>query len=200
MPSIPGVPGTPVPLAGAASSWLNWTPAASGGSPISSHLVRIYRKGVLSSQVVVDADSFHTITALTAGTSTSFTVAAMNGVGVGPFSERTKSIIPLKNTGTYTRPQTATATNIVPDAPTKVFTTRLRSSLNVLWTPPSNAIASSYEVVFYQNKNIVAKVVTVASGGIRVYGLKKGVYSVRVRATNVTGTGKLSRPLRTVVQ
>jgi subtilisin family serine protease len=200
MPSIPGVPGTPVALAGAASSWLNWTPAASGGSPISSHLVRIYRKGVLSSQVVVDADSFHTITALTAGTSTSFTVAAMNGVGVGPFSERTKSIIPLKNTGTYTRPQTASATNIVPDAPTKVFTTRLRSSLNVLWTPPSNAIASSYEVVFYQNKNIVAKVVTVASGGIRVYGLKKGVYSVRVRATNVTGTGKLSRPLRTVVQ
>jgi len=200
MPSIPGVPGTPVPLAGAASSWLNWTPAASGGSPISSHLVRIYRKGVLSSQVVVDADSFHTITALTAGTSTSFTVAAMNGVGVGPFSERTKAIIPLKNTGTYTRPQTASATNIVPDAPTKVFTTRLRSSLNVLWTPPSNAVASSFEVVFYQNKKIVAKVVTVASGGIRVYGLKRGVYSVRVRATNVTGTGKLSRPLRTVVQ
>jgi subtilisin family serine protease len=200
MPSVPGVPGTPVPLAGAASSWLNWTPAASGGSPISSHLVRIYRKGVLSSQVVVDADSFHTITALSAGTSTSFTVAAMNGVGAGPFSERTKSIIPLKNTGTYTRPQTASATNVIPDAPTKVFTTRLRSSLNVLWTPPSNAIASSYEVVFYQNKNIVAKVVTVASGGIRVYGLKRGVYSVRVRATNVTGTGKLSRPLRTVVQ
>jgi len=200
MPSVPGVPGTPVPLAGAASSWLNWTPAASGGSPISSHLVRIYRKGVLSSQVVVDADSFHTITALTAGTSTSFTVAAMNGVGVGPFSERTKSIIPLKNTGTYKRPQTASVTNLVPDAPTKVFTTRLRSSLNVLWTPPSNAVASSYEVVFYRDKNIVAKVVTTASGGIRVYGLKKGVYSVRVRATNMTGTGKLSRPLRTVVQ
>ena len=200
MPSVPGVPGTPVPLAGAASSWLNWTPAASGGSPISSHLVRIYRKGVLSSQVVVDADSFHTITALTAGSSTSFTVAAMNGVGVGPFSERTKSIIPLKNTGTYKRPQTASVTNLVPDAPTKVFTTRLRSSLNVLWTPPSNAVASSYEVVFYRDKNIVAKVVTTASGGIRVYGLKKGVYSVRVRATNMTGTGKLSRPLRTVVQ
>ena len=199
MPSIPGVPGAPVPLAGASSSWLNWTPAASGGSPISSHLVRIYRKGVLTSQVVVDADSFHTITALTAGTSTSFTVAAMNGVGAGPFSERTKPIVPLKTTGTYSRPQTASTTNIVPDAPTKVFTSRLRSSLNVLWTPPSNAVASSYEVVFYQNKKIVAKVVTVASGGIRVYGLKRGVYSVRVRASNMTGTGKLSRPLRTVV-
>ena len=200
LPSIPGIPGTPVSLAGAASAWLNWTAAATGGSPISGHVVRIYRKGVLSSQVVVDADSFHTITALSAGTSTSFTVAAMNGVGAGPFSERTKPIVPLKTTGTYTRPQTASTTNIVPDAPTKVFTSRLRSSLNVLWTPPSNAVASSYEVVFYQNRKIVAKVVTVASGGIRVFGLKRGVYSIRVRATNVTGTGKLSRPVRTVVR
>jgi hypothetical protein len=76
----------------------------------------------------------------------------------------------------------------------------VKSSLNILWTPPTNAVASSYETVFYQNKKIVAKVVTVASGGIRVFGLKKGVYSVRVRATNVTGTGKLSRPLRIVVR
>jgi hypothetical protein len=76
----------------------------------------------------------------------------------------------------------------------------LRTSLNILWTPPTNAVASSYEVVFYQNKKIVAKVVTVATGGIRVFGLKRGVYSVRVRATNVTGTGKLSRPLRVVVR
>jgi predicted phage tail protein len=124
----------------------------------------------------------------------------MNGVGVGPFSSPSNTIVALKTTGTYTRPQTTSATNIVPDAPTKVFTSRLRTSLNILWTPPTNAVASSYEVVFYQNKKIVAKVVTVASGGIRVFGLKRGLYSVRVRATNVTGTGKLSRPLRTVVR
>jgi subtilisin family serine protease len=200
MPSIPGVPGTAVSLAGAASAWLNWTAAATGGSPISGHVVRIYRRGVLTSQIVVDADSFHTISRLAAGSSTYFTVAAMNGVGVGPFSSPSNTIVALKTTGTYTRPQTTSATNIVPDAPTKVFTSRLRTSLNILWTPPTNAVASSYEVVFYQNNRIVAKVVTAATGGIRVFGLKRGVYSVRVRATNVTGTGKLSRPLRTVVR
>ena len=199
-PTVPGMPGTAVSLAGAASAWLNWTAAATGGSPISGHVVRIYRKQTLVGQVVVDADTFHTISALTAGSSTYFTVAAMNGVGAGPFSLPSNSIVPLKNTGTYTRPQTASATNIVPDAPTKVFTSQLRSSLNILWTPPTNAVASSYETVFYQNKKIVAKVVTVASGGIRVFGLKRGVYSVRIRATNMTGTGKLSRPLRTVVR
>jgi subtilisin family serine protease len=200
MPSVPGVPGTPVPLAGATSSWLNWTTAASGGSPITAHLVRVYRRSVLTAQVVVDADTFHTITSLTAGSSTSFTVAAMNGVGAGPFSEMTKPIIPLKNTGTFTKSQSASATDIVPNAPTRVMTTQVKSSVIILWTPPTNAIASSYETVFYQNKKIIAKVVTVASGGIRVFGLKKGVYSVRVRATNMTGTGKLSRYVRTVVR
>jgi hypothetical protein len=160
----------------------------------------VYRRSVLTAQVVVDADTFHTITSLTAGSSTSFTVAAMNGVGAGPFSEMTKPIIPLKNTGTFTKSQSASATDIVPNAPTRVMTTQVKSSVIILWTPPTNAIASSYETVFYQNKKIIAKVVTVASGGIRVFGLKKGVYSVRVRATNMTGTGKLSRYVRTVVR
>ena len=199
-PSVPGVPGSPVALAGATSSWLNWTTATTGGSPITAHVVRIYRRNVLTSQVVVDADTFHTITGLTPGSTTSFTVAAMNGVGAGPFSAQSRTIIPLKNTGTFTKSQSASATDIIPDAPTQVSTSQVRSSVTILWTPPTNAVASSFETVFYQNRKIVAKVVTVASGGIRVFGLKRGVYSVRVRATNVTGTGKLSRPIRTVVR
>lgn len=193
MPSVPGAPGTPVALAGATSAWLNWAAAADGGSPITGHIVRIYRKKTLVGQVVVDADTSHTISGLTAGSSTYFTVAAMNGVGAGPFSAASNTIIPLKNTGAYVKSQSSSATDIVPEAPTKVSTTQVKSSVTILWNPPTNAIASSYETVFYQNKKIVAKVVTVASGGIRVFGLKKGVYAVRVRATNMTGTGKLSR-------
>lgn len=193
MPSIPGATGTPVALAGANSSWLNWTAAADGGSPITGHIVRIYRKKSLVGQVVVDADTYHTISGLTAGTSTYFTISAMNGVGAGPFSAPSNTIIPLKNTGTYVKSQSASASDIVPNAPSRVSTSQVKSSLTILWTPPTNAVASSYETVFYQNKKIVAKVVTVASGGIRIFGLKKGVYAVRVRATNMTGTGKLSR-------
>ena len=200
MPSVPGLTGTPVALAGATSAWLDWTAAADGGSPITGHIVRIYRKKSLVGQVVVDADTSHTISGLTAGSSTYFTVAAMNGVGAGPFSKASNTIIPLKNTGTYVKSQSASATDIVPDAPTNVSNVQVKSSVTVLWTPPTNAVASSYETIFYQNKKIVAKVVTVASGGIRVFGLKKGVYAVRVRATNISGTGKLSRYVRLTVR
>jgi subtilisin family serine protease len=200
MPSVPGTTGVPRALAGATSAWLEWAAANNGGSPITAHIVRVYRKKVLTAQVVVDADTYHTISGLTAGSSTYFTVAAMNGVGAGPFSSPSNTISPLKNTGSYTKSQSASATDVVPDAPTRVATSQVRSSLNILWTPPTNAVASSYETVFYQNKKNVAKVVTVASGGIRIFGLKKGVYSIRVRATNMTGTGKLSRHIRTVVR
>jgi subtilisin family serine protease len=186
-PSVPGLTSTPVALAGALSAWLEWTAASTGGSPITGHVVRVYRSGQLLTQVVVDADSYHTITKLRAGSSHSFTVAAMNGVGVGPFSARSNTIIPLKNTGTYTKSQSATADNVVPDAPTKLSVARSGSHVVVLWTPPSNAVASSHEVLFYQNKKVVAKVVTVSSGGVRIYGLKKGTYAVRVRAANTAG-------------
>ena len=188
-PSVPGVTGTPVALAGAMSSWLEWTPAVNGGSPITGHVVRIYRSGKLLSQVVVDSDTVHTITNLRAGSSHYFTVAAMNGVGVGPFSAKSNTIIPLKNTGTYTKSQSATVDNVVPDAPTKLSVTQSGSHVVVLWTPASNAIASSHEVLFYQNRKIVAKVVTVSTGGVRIYGLKKGTYAVRVRAGNTAGFG-----------
>lgn len=200
MPSVPGTTGRPVALAGASSAWLEWTAANNGGSPITGHVVRVYRKRTLTAQVVVDADTFHTISRLAAGSSTYFTVAAMNGVGAGPFSRPSNTIIPLKNTGTYKKTQSASATDIIPNAPTRVMTSQSNASVKILWRPPTNAVASSYETIFYQKKKIIAKVVTVASGGIRIFGLKKGEYSIRVRAANMTGTGKLSRPVRTVVR
>lgn len=200
MPSVPGATGTPVALAGATSAWLNWNAAANGGSPITGHIVRIYRKKELVGQVVVDADTSHTISGLTAGSSTYFTVSAMNGVGAGPFSRASNTIIPLKNTGSYTKSQSVSTSDIAPDAPSRVSASQVKSSLSVLWVPPTNAVASSYETGFYQNKKLMAKVVTTASGGIRVFGLKKGTYAVRVRATNAAGTGKLSRFVRVVIR
>ena len=191
-PSVPGLPGTPTALAGAQSSWLEWTAAATGGSPITGHVVRVYRSGKLLTQVIVDADTYHTINNLRAGSTHYFTVAAMNGVGVGPFSAKSNTIIPLKNTGTYTKSQSATATDVVPNAPTQLAVSRSGSNVVVLWTPAINAVASSHEVLFYQQRKVVAKVIALSSGGVRIYGLKKGTYAVRVRAMNTAGTSAVS--------
>ena len=191
-PSVPGVTGTPVALAGAQSAWLEWTPAVNGGSPITGHVVRVYRAGKLLTQVIVDADTSHTINNLRAGSSHYFTVAAMNGVGVGPFSPPSNIVIPLKNTGTYTKSQSATATDVVPNAPTKLVVLRSGSNVVVLWTPATNAVASSHEVLFYQKRKVVAKVIAISSGGVRIYGLKSGTYAVRVRAINTAGSSAVS--------
>lgn len=192
MPSVPGVTGTPTALAGAQSSWLDWTAAVTGGSPITGHVVRVYRAGKLLTQVIVDADTYHTISNLRAGSTHYFTVAAMNGVGVGPFSAKSNTIIPLKNTGTYTKSQSATSDSVAPNAPSSVTVSRSGSNVVVLWTPATNAVASSHEVIFYQQRKVVAKVVTASSGGVRIYGLKKGTYAVRVRASNSAGFSQVS--------
>ncbi len=183
-PSVPGTTGTPIALAGAQSSWLEWTAASTGGSPITGHVVRVFRSGKLLTQVIVDADTYHTINNLRAGSSHNFAVAAMNGVGVGPFSALSNTIIPLKNTGTFTKSQSATSTDIAPTAPTNLTVSRSGSNVVVLWTPAANAVASTHEVLFYQNRKVVAKVITASSGGVRIFGLKRGTYAVRVRASN----------------
>lgn len=191
-PSVPGLTGTPVALAGAQSSWLEWPAAVNGGSPITGHVVRVYRAGKLLTQVIVDADTVHTINNLRAGSTHYFTVAAMNGVGVGPFSAKSNTIIPLKNTGTFTKSQSSTATDIIPNAPTNLTVSQSGSNIVVLWSPAANAAASSHEVLFYQKRKVVAKVITMSTGGVRIYGLKKGVYAVRVRAANMAGTSSVS--------
>ena len=187
-PSVPGLTGTPIALAGAQSSWLEWSAAATGGSPITGHVVRVYRAGKLLTQVNVDADTVHTINNLRAGSTHYFTVAAMNGVGVGPFSAKSNTIIPVKNTGTFTKSQSSTATDIIPNAPTNLVVSQRGSNIVVRWSPATNASTASHEVLFYQKRKLVVKVVTISTGGVRIFGLKKGVYAVRVRAANLAGT------------
>jgi hypothetical protein len=152
----------------------------------------VYRSGKLLTQVIVDADTYHTINNLRAGSSHFFTVAAMNGIGVGPFSPQSNTIIPLKNTGTFTKSQSATSTDIVPNPPTNLTVVRSGSNAVILWTPATNAVSLSHEVLFYQNRKVVAKVITASSGGVRIFGLKKGTYAVRVRASNTAGMSVVS--------
>ena len=197
-PTVPGAPLQPKALSGLTSSWLDWTEASDGGVPITGHVVQIYRKGELVGRVVVDADESHTIGNLRAASSHTFAVAAMNAVGVGPFSERSNTIIPLRATRAFSAPQGSSNTDAIPARPTRVRAQQVRSSVDVTWTVPENAAVANYEVLFIQKNRVVAKAITDSVAGVRIFGLKRGVYAVRVRAVNTAGSSPRSKFARLV--
>jgi hypothetical protein len=197
-PTVPGAPARPKALSGLTSSWLDWVDAPTGGLPITGHVVQIYRKNTLVGRVVVDADEYHTIGNLRAASSHTFAVAAMNAVGIGPFSERSNTIIPLRATRSVTAPQGSSTTGTAPARPTRVRATQVRSSVDVSWTIPTNAVVENYEVLFIQNNRVVAKAITASVSSVRIFGLKRGTYAVRVRAVNTAGSSPRSQFTRLV--
>lgn len=197
-PTVPGTPTQPKALSGLTSSWLDWTPVTTGGLPITGHVVQIYRRGSLVGRVVVDATEAHTIGNLRAASSHTFAVAAMNAVGIGPFSQTSKPVIPLRTTRSFSAPQGSSTTQVAPKRPTRVRATQVRSSVDVRWTTPTNAAVGNYEVLFIQRNRVVAKAITDSVSGVRIFGLKRGVYAVRVRAVNTAGSSPRSKFTRLV--
>lgn len=197
-PTVPGAPTRPKALSGLTSSWLDWTEAPAGGLPITGHVVQIYRRNALVGRVVVDADEYHTIGNLRAASSHTFSVAAMNAVGIGPFSERSNTIIPLRATQSFSAPQGSTTTDVTPSRPTQVRARQVRSSVDVTWRIPENAEVANYEVLFIQKNRVVAKAITDSVAGVRIFGLKRGTYAVRVRAVNTAGVSPRSQFARLV--
>jgi predicted phage tail protein len=68
----------------------------------------------------------------------------------------------------------------------------------VSWTIPDNAAVANYEVLFIQNNRVVAKAITESVAGVRIYGIKRGTYAVRVRAVNAAGSSPRSKFARLV--
>jgi len=197
-PTVPGAPTRPTALSGLTSSWLDWTEAPSGGLPITGHVVQIYRRSALVGRVVVDADKSHTIGNLRAASTHTFAVAAMNAAGIGPFSETSNTIVPLRATRSYSAPQGSSTTGTTPKRPTRIRVSQVRSSVDVKWTVPTNAVVENYEVLFIQRNRVVAKAITNSVAGVRIFGLKRGTYAVRVRAVNTAGSSPRSKFTRLV--
>jgi subtilisin family serine protease len=187
-------PANVVALPGLQSAWLTWSDTDTDELPHTAHIVRIYRSGVLQTQVVVSNANAHTVVQLRAGSSHTFTVAAINNAGVSPFSAPSNVVIPVKKTAGYSASLTATTSDesAVPARPTSLRTSRSGSSAIIRWNPPTNVRSTSYEVLFTRGGKVMTKVVTDHSGGVRIFGLKKGLYSVRVRAINAAGSSSLS--------
>lgn len=193
-PSVPSPVGEAVAAGGANSAWLSWFSATNGGSPLTSHVVRVFKNGLLDRTIVVDSDALHVIPDLQAGIAHTFSIAAMNAVGVGPFSTPSNATIPLKNVGRYSRSNASSNENILPKAPTRVtVTSPAHRTFAVRWIPPTNAKATSYEVWAYQKNVPVAKVIALSNGGVKLFGLLPGRYAIRVRAANTAGESTLTR-------
>lgn len=189
---MPARTSKPSALAGAQRAYLEWTEAPDLEMPVTAHLVRVYRAGVLVKTVRVNSDATHEIGGLRAGSSHRFSVANENGNGVGEFSPLSNAIVPLKTTKVFTAPKAGTGKLAPPNAPTGVRAVRVGNAVQVTWRQPSNAETVTYEIWFARAGEYVARVVTSANGGVRVFGLKQGRYSVRVRAVNTVGEGLLS--------
>lgn len=193
-PSVPGVTGKVTAIAENNSGWLSWISAMTGGSPITAHVVRVYKNKVFVTQVFVDSDSLHLISDLVAAKSYTFTVAAMNAYGVGPFSPRSNTVVPVKSVAKYKRSEATAVSDVVPRTPRNVrVSSSSHRAVTITWNPPTNARASSYQVWFYKQGKNIARVTTVSNGGVKLYGFTSGRYAVRVRALNIVGESTLTR-------
>jgi predicted phage tail protein len=74
----------------------------------------------------------------------------------------------------------------------------VKSSVDVRWSIPKNAAVANYEVLFIQKNRVVAKAITDSVAGVRIFGLKRGTYAVRVRAVNTAGSSPRSKFTRLV--
>jgi hypothetical protein len=121
------------------------------------------------------------------GTAYTFTVKATNGVGTGPASAPSNSVMP-------------TAVTSAPGAPTIGTATAGNAQATVTWTPPSTDGGSTITgyTVTSSPGNITATASGTATSAV-VTGLMNGTaYTFTVKATNAIGTGPASAPSNSV--
>ena len=186
--SAPSQPAAPTAVAGNAQATVSWTPPASdGGSAVTNYRIRGF---TTSTTPVVDVTVGNqlslVVTGLTNGTSYTFSVAAINGIGESVQSARSNSVIPR-------------ATTTVPGAPTIGTASRGNASAVVRWTAPASnggSAITGYSIRTYLGTSTTLVKTTSAGGSatsVTVTGLTNGTsYSFDVRAINAVGTGAAS--------
>jgi Fibronectin type III domain len=94
--TVPGAATAVTATAGDASATVSWTaPASNGGSPITGYRVTPYSGSAAQLPTTFNSTATsQTIIGLTNGTSHTFTVAAINSVGIGPESAASNAVTP----------------------------------------------------------------------------------------------------------
>jgi Zn-dependent metalloprotease len=93
--AVPDAPTNLVAIAGSSSATLVWTAPADNGTPIVSYTVVPVRDGAPLAPVITPGQqTSFVVPHLVGGATYSFTVAATNGVGLGPPSNRSATVVP----------------------------------------------------------------------------------------------------------
>jgi Domain of unknown function (DUF4082)/Fibronectin type III domain/Bacterial Ig domain len=193
-PTAPAAPGAPTGAsakAGANSATVSWTaPASNGGSAITNYKVTPYLNGTTAqSPTTVGNVTSTTVSGLTAGSSYTFTVIAVNAVGSSPESSPSNSVVP---------------TTLNPaGAPTGVIATPKSSGAGLTWTAPTNDGGSS--ITAYRITPIVGGIAqpplttSTPATEASVTGLTNGTaYTFKVAAITSAGPGAESEASNSV--
>jgi hypothetical protein len=168
---------------GESSARVSWTAPASGG-PVTGYTITPYVGTVAQTpKTVSGTGTATTVTGLTAGTTYTFSVKAVNDNGPGPESAKSNAVTP----------QAA----VVPTAPTDVVARPGTRSAQVTWTAPDSdgdSPLTGYTVTPFIGATAQTAVdVDPTKTSAVVTGLTNGTsYTFRVRATNAVGTGPQS--------
>lgn len=171
------VPGAPTAVAaarnGTRSVKVSFTAPSANGAVITGYTVTSRPGGITAT----GNGSPITVNGLENGTTYSFSVTATNGIGKGPSSAWSPSLIPAT----------------VPDAPSSVTATPGVLQATIAFkAPPSNGgmPVTSYTLTFVNPASSVT--ITKASSPIVVTGLNNIEYTFNLRANNGIGAGALS--------
>ena len=183
--AVPGAPTGVSAVGGDADATVTWTaPSSDGGSPVTGYRITTYAGLTAQGVTTVGVVTTDLVTGLTNGATYSFTVTAINGVGLGATSDLSTTVTPTT----------------VPGPPSGLSATAGDADATVTWTAPASdggSPVTGYAVVASDSTTPAngGQTCSWASGPLTcaLTGLTNGdTYSFTVAAANSDGTGPSS--------